>query len=244
MTTRTWYTSWFNSPYYHMLYRRRDHGEAAQFIDHVLRYFDPPKEAEILDLACGKGRHSIYMSKKGFRVTGIDISEQNIAYAKKFESERLKFAMADMREPFRANNFDLVLNLFTSFGYFDAAEENLNVLRSVHTNLRKDGQVLIDYLNASLLRNTLVEEETVHISDVEFGIRRSIENDIIKKRIDVKDGDRNFRFEERVKALEPEDFKAFFDKAGFDIVDTFGDYTLGPFARERSPRLILTARKR
>lgn len=226
-----------------MLYRRRDHSEAAVFIDHLLKYFNPAPDAKILDLACGKGRHSIYMSKKGYRVTGIDISEQNIAYAKHFESANLDFTIGDMREPLRPGYFDLVLNLFTSFGYFDQAEENLRVLKAVNTNLKEKGKVLIDYLNAELLKNTLVEKETLTENGVVFKIRRKIEKEIIVKRIEVIDGAQTFQFEERVKALGRTDFAALFAKSGFEITDTFGNYNLGRFSPDSSPRLIITARK-
>lgn len=243
METKNWYKSWFNSPYYHMLYRRRDHEEAAVFIDHFLKYLNPPIDDKVLDLGCGKGRHSIYMNSKGYDVTGIDISDQNIAYAKAFENEKLHFAIHDMREPFDKENFDLAVNLFTSFGYFDSMDENLRVLRATNANLKNKGRVLIDYLNAELLKNTLVESETQVINNVTFNIARSIDDGMIVKKIEIIDGPDTFHFEERVKALDKQDFAGLFAQSGFELLDVFGTYSLTRFIPETSPRLIIIARK-
>ena len=111
-----WFESWFDSPYYHVLYKNRDFSEAELFIDKLIQLIEPTKASRVLDLACGKGRHSIYLNKKGFDVTGIDLSEKSIACAKTAENETLHFYMHDMRKLFRTNYFDVVLNLFTSFG--------------------------------------------------------------------------------------------------------------------------------
>src|SRR5688500_2509825 len=114
-----WFSTWFDSPYYHILYNNRDEQEAEQFMDKLLAYLHPKPHEKVLDLACGKGRHSVYLNQKGFDVTGIDLSEQSIAYARQFENERLHFAVHDMREVYQPETFDFILNLFTSFGYFE-----------------------------------------------------------------------------------------------------------------------------
>ena len=92
-----WFESWFDSPYYHLLYQNRDSGEAKHFIDNLTNYLHLPKQSKLLDLACGKGRHSIYFSQKKFITTGIDLSEQSIHYALQFENDSLSFFIYDMR---------------------------------------------------------------------------------------------------------------------------------------------------
>jgi SAM-dependent methyltransferase len=238
-----WYKSWFDSPYYHKLYRQRNSKEAAAFIDYFIKYLNPNVSEWILDLGCGKGRHSIYMNKLGFKVIGADISKQNIAYAKKFENEHLQFALHDMREPLKVAHFGMVVNLFTSFGYFNEMEENIRVLRAAHFNLKPKGKLLIDYLNIELLKDTLVEREVQEIEGLTFSIRRKIEKDVITKYIEVRDGDQKFHFEEHVKALNKPDFIGMLTKGGFDVLDIFGNYSLGQFNPLNSPRLILIARK-
>src|SRR3989344_5362829 len=119
-----WFECWFDSPYYHVLYKNRDFTEAELFIDNLVQLIKPSKSNRILDLACGKGRHAIYLNKKGFDVTGIDLSEKSIECAKISGNETLHFYTHDMRKLFRSNYFDIVLNLFTSFGYFEQERED------------------------------------------------------------------------------------------------------------------------
>ena len=119
-----WYASWFNTPYYHILYRDRDHAEARTFMDKLTHHLGLSRESHILDLACGRGRHSLYLNSIGFEVTGVDLSEESIAYAKQFENDRLHFDIHDMCKPY-SKKFDAVFNLFTSFGYFENDADNL-----------------------------------------------------------------------------------------------------------------------
>lgn len=76
--TTTWFTSWFDTPFYHILYKDRDDTEAQHFMDKLTGYLNIPEGGSILDLACGKGRHSIYLNSLGFDVTGADLSENSI----------------------------------------------------------------------------------------------------------------------------------------------------------------------
>ena len=119
MIEKDWFESWFDSPYYHLLYSNRDEREADLFIKNLINYINPSTKSKILDLACGKGRHSKVLADLGFDVTGIDLSENSIVSAKKMENESLHFYTHDMRFPFRANYFDYTFNFFTSFGYFN-----------------------------------------------------------------------------------------------------------------------------
>src|SRR5690606_19509388 len=108
----------FNSPYYHQLYYKRDEEEAAEFISRLIAHQNPAPGSKMLDVACGKGRHSIQMADKGFDVTGIDLSEESIEEALQKEADNLHFYRHDMRLPFWINYFDYAYNFFTSFGYF------------------------------------------------------------------------------------------------------------------------------
>lgn len=244
MAHDSWYRTWFDSPYYHILYRHRDLYEAARFIDRLFKYLNPDSDAEFLDLACGKGRHSRTIAAKGYRVTGIDLSESNIREAQRHADDRLKFHIHDMREPLAPNAFDYVLNLFTSFGYFDSLEENEKVLASTAVNLKPKGKLVIDFLNAHRVISGLVPEETIHENGVRFDIHRELEAGVIRKHIRVNDGDKTHRFEERVRALTKADFSGMLSRTGFEILDIFGNYGLEKFEAEMSPRLILIARKR
>src|SRR4051812_4584833 len=96
---KEWYKEWFNSPYYDTLYYKRNEQEAAAFIQLLIGHLDPKPESLMLDVACGKGRHSRVLAEMGFDITGIDISETAIAEAKKTETEHLHFFCHDMRLP-------------------------------------------------------------------------------------------------------------------------------------------------
>src|SRR5947207_11134807 len=106
-----WFRSWFDSPYYHILYDNRNDDEAKFFIDNLLKHFSFTTKTKILDAGCGRGRHAVYLNKKGFNVTGFDLSKSNIEHNKKSECKTLHFFVHDMRNVFRENNFECVLNL-------------------------------------------------------------------------------------------------------------------------------------
>ena len=144
---RKWFQYWFNSPYYHILYQKRNDAEAEHFIDNLTAFLKPAPNTKMLDIACGKGRHAIYLNKEGFDVTGIDLSEHSIKHAKKFEKDNLHFLVHDMRKLFYINYFDIAFNLFTSFGYFETENEHVNALKSFRKSLNKDGILILKKLS-------------------------------------------------------------------------------------------------
>ena len=133
-TSDCWFTSWFDSPYYHVLYKERNYREAQIFMDNLTHYLNLPEHAKVLDLACGKGRHAIYLNQLGFTVLGVDLSENSIAIAKKNENETLHFEVHDMRHSF-ADKYDAIFNLFTSFGYFECDADHLKTLIAIKESL-------------------------------------------------------------------------------------------------------------
>lgn len=242
--TKEWFGEWFDSPYYHILYKNRDYDEARAFIDALNRYFDFQPEDHILDLACGKGRHSIYLNSKGLHVVGVDLSEQNVAAAQQHANERLEFAVHDMRQVFRPNTFDYVLNLFTSFGYFKTDAEHADAICSAAKSLKPGGTLLIDFLNPYVVVNNLRAQETKTIEGIEFRIRKHFsEEGCIVKEIFFHDQGRDFQFHERVKAIRRWDFERYFTMAGLTLETTFGDYHLNPYVAEESDRMIFVAKK-
>lgn len=238
-----WFSTWFDSPYYHILYKNRDAQEAQHFIDKLLEYLHPKPHEKILDLACGKGRHSIYLNKKGYDVTGIDLSAQSIQYAKQFENERLHFEVHDMRHVFRPETFDFVLNLFTSFGYFDNETENVVALDATAKSIQHGGKFVIDFMNTNKTIENLIAEEEKEIHGITFNIHRGVENGFIVKKISFYDNSQNFQFEERVRALREEDFIEYFKIAQLRLVEVFGSYNLEPFIPEKSDRMIFVLKK-
>lgn len=243
MTKKEWFADWFNTPYYHTLYKHRDDQEAELFIKRLLDYLKLKSGTEVLDLACGKGRHSRMLHALGMRVTGLDLSEESIREAAEFSSEGLNFAVHDMRYPFEKQPFDVVFNLFTSFGYFDELEANEAVLKSIHQMLTDDGQLIIDFMNAKKVISQLVKQEEKTIDGITFKLERAFDGQHIHKQIRFKDNGRDFHFSERVQALTITEFTHLLNSTGFELIRTFGDFSLQPFNANESDRLIIHARR-
>lgn len=241
MVMAEWFANWFDSPYYHILYKDRDESEAEGFIDHLLDTLDPPAGSHMLDLACGKGRYSRHLSGKGYEVTGLDLSRKSIDFAKQFEHERLHFFTHDMRQPFRKNAFDYIFNFFTSFGYFEQESEDLQTLKNVAHGLKPGGTFVLDFFNAHYVKQRLTGHEHRVVGDIPFDLRKRLEGKHVVKTIQFADGHKNYYFEERVRLFERSDFERLFDAAGLRILKTYGDYQLQPYNWMESPRLILVA---
>jgi len=240
---KEWFKDWFNSPYYHILYKDRDEKEAKNFIDILLERLQPAPKSSVLDLACGKGRFSVYLAEKGLDVTGLDLSVESITFARQFENDHLSFFTHDMRTPFRTNYFDYIFNFFTSFGYFESEKDHVNTLINVAKGLKEGGIFVLDFFNSQYVMNQSLGEEFKVVEGVPFQINKQINNGFVTKTIDFQDQGKNYFFEERVHLFKLEDFKRLFTKAGLQIVEIFGDYQLQSFDLERSPRLILVAKQ-
>jgi len=237
------YNNWFDSKFYHILYESRDNKEAKKFIKNIIYYFDLDKNALILDAACGKGRHSIQLEKFGYNVLGIDLAKNSIAEAKKNENLNLKFKVHDMSVPLQ-KKFDLLLNLFTSFGY-NSKENDIKTLKAFHKNLKNSGFGVLDFLNIEKIKKDLVLSETIKKKNILFHIKRSInkKNQLVKE-ISFFYENMKFDFVEYVNALNLIDFKKYFDQTHLTIIKIFGDYDLNEFDPIKSPRLIIFFKKK
>ena len=237
-STKQWYASWFDTPYYHILYKDRDYTEAQLFMDTLTNYLNIPEGGKILDLACGKGRHSVYLNTLGYNVTGVDLSEQSIAHANQFKNETLKFNVHDMSKPY-PETFDAVFNLFTSFGYFEDDKCNLETIASIKAELNEFGFGVIDFMNVNYVIENLVTEDVKTVEGIDFYQKRSVQDGYVIKDISFKIDGETYKFQERVKAITLRDFEALFEKAGVYLLDVFGDYKLHQYHSKSSERLIM-----
>ncbi|MGY8989068.1 MAG: class I SAM-dependent methyltransferase [Flavobacteriales bacterium] len=238
-----WFSEWFDSKYYHILYKNRNEKEAESFLENlsILEFFK--KNSKIIDIACGKGRHSFFLSELGYDVTGVDLSKNSIKHAQQFEKENLKFDVADMRETYKKNSFDVSLNLFTSFGYFNKKEDDFSAIKAMSENLKNDGILIIDFLNSKKVISNLIKTETKEINGIQFNISRKVKDGFIIKNIEVNHNEDKFYFQEKVKALTKENFSELLTFAGLQIINTFGNYKLDKFNYQTSDRLILICKK-
>ncbi len=238
-----WFETWFDSHYYHILYKDRDDKEAHLFIDNLSLYLNFLPNDKLLDLACGKGRHSIYLNKKGLSVEGIDLSEESIEYAKQFENERLQFNQHDMREVYKTNHFDFILNLFTSFGYFQTDKENQKAITAMAKALQFEGRIVLDFFNTTKTIKNLVKYEEKIVEGITFKISKSIQDNFIVKDIHFEDKGKDFHFQERVRAIRSVDFLRYFRNANLTVARIFGDYDLSEFEEGISDRMIFVVEK-
>ena len=241
METKDWFTDWFNTRYYHILYKNRNDSDAQLFMQNITAFLKLKKGVHIADLPCGKGRHSIYLNSLGYKVTGGDLSENSILHAKQFENESLNFEVCDMRDPID-HSYDAIFNLFTSFGYFEDDKDDIMVLNNIKKGLNKDGVFVFDFLNAAKLEATLVKEETKIVEEITFNIQREIKDGFILKHISFTAANVAHSYTERVKYLDLPKMTSYLNKAGFQVEAIFGDYNLTTFEKNTSDRLILVAK--
>ena len=237
-TEKEWFTDWFDSPFYHILYKNRDLKEAQKFIDKIADFLGFQSSHKILDLACGRGRHSIYLNQKGLNVVGIDLSKQNIAHAKQFENKTLRFFVHDMRQAFDECCFDYVVNLFTSFGYFESDEEDIQVIQAATANLKPQGKFVIDFLNPEKIILQIQPYELKVVNNIPFHIRKVHKDGFIIKTIDFEFEGRPYHYMEKVKSISFKKFQSYFSKANLNLIHVFGNYQLDQFDSEKSERMI------
>lgn len=251
-----WYKSWFSTQDYLDLYKHRDSVDAQKIVNLILNNIKLEKDAHILDLACGNGRHSILFAKKGYYVTGIDLSRFLINQANERlkdeylkHSPSLKFEIKDMRDIGHKNEFDLVINIFTSFGYFKRDEDNEMVIKSVSESLKHGGYFLLDFFNPVSLAKSLVPFNIKkYNSKVIVQIRNLTDKFVVKDILIFKNSPSGEtpeyeQYRERIRLYSLEDFGQMFRKFGLELRRTFGGYDAGLFDRNTSGRLIILAQK-
>lgn len=245
MIKNEWYKDWFNSPYYHKLYFERDEKEAQEFISQLLNYLKPELNSRMIDVGCGRGRHSRFLATKEFDVTGIDLSFNSIEYAKQFEKENLHFYQHDMRLPAWINYFDYAFNFFTSFGYFATRREHDDAMRSIAISVKADGTVVFDYLNCHYVEDNFVPDEVKIIDDTEYKIHRWMDEDFFYKNIIVSNPSliHSEEYCEKVAKFSLGDFTDMLSFQNMQVVDVFGDYQLNKYDVRKTPRMIVVGRK-
>jgi SAM-dependent methyltransferase len=237
-----WYKNWFNSPFYPILYHNRDARDARLLLDNLLEYLKPLPEANFLDLACGRGRHAIYLNKLGYDVTGLDMSKTSVLEASQHINNKLRFLVGDMRQIPFTGHFDFVINLFTSFGYFDNADDHKLALLSIRKALKPGGVFVLDFFNPPKLLADLVEDEVKEVQGIRFHILRNVVDNKVRKQIEFEYEGSDYYFEESVEAFSRQDFETMLEQAGFEVMACFGDYELRPYSEKESDRIVLISR--
>lgn len=251
--TRPWYETAFDADYLHR-YPLREHSEASRAVASLLARAPIPAGATLLDLCCGAGRHSLALSRAGFRVVGLDLSRPLLEAGRRL-TDRIHSGWLPVRGtmerlPFGAESFRAVVNFFTAFGYFEDEERNNCVLREVHRVLAPGGMFLLDFLNrpraqAEVERDGHVPRtQAVPGGQVVATRRVSPDGRRLEKLIEFQDpgGTLVRSLLESVRAYHPSELRAMLTGAGLDVVEEWGDYDASPHTGA-SPRFIAICRK-
>lgn len=240
-----WYKEWFESDLYTSLYSHRNDEDAKQLVNLILEY-SRIKSGNVFDCPCGNGRHSIHFAKLGFSVTSMDLSKNLLdIFLKKLKEENLVIQII------RGNilfipvkmKFDLILNLFTSFGYFNSDTENFSFFQQCKVLLKENAVLVFDYFNSDSIRKNLIPEEEKRINNADLIISRKIVDDFVEKKIKIIKGLQERVYFEKVKLYDIDFITNQLNKLGYKIEQIFGSYSGEKYDRTSSERLILFLKK-
>jgi SAM-dependent methyltransferase len=238
-----WYRRAFES-LYPLIYRHRDDAAASREVAALLAMLDLAPPARVLDVACGGGRHMAAFRDEGFNVFGMDLSMTLLRDAVDERDLGGRVVSADMRTVPFDRQFDLTVNLFTSFGYFDGEAENLQALRSMAATIRPGARFVMDHMNRAQVERRGLGDDEQQIQGLRVVSRRRIDGDHVVKRMTVVDETgRTTEIIERVRMYSPSQMRAMFDAAGLDVVRVAGSFDGEPLD-DGSPRMITIGVKR
>ncbi|MCC3378686.1 class I SAM-dependent methyltransferase [Paenibacillus farraposensis] len=252
-----WYEQSFGEDYL-LVYKHRDFQGAYQEVQKMISWVKLPQGSSVLDLCCGMGRHSLALADAGYKVTGVDLSDVLLREARAADSEgRVSWHQGDMRAVPLDERFDAVVNLFTSFGYFEQDEEQLSVLKEIHRLLKPGGRFIIDYLNPAYVAAHLVPHSSREDDGNWIEEHRVIEDGFVKKQIAIRSsasavtaraaagpdttaaGEESARvYHERVKLYPYEKFRTLLEQAGLSVEQLHGSYNEDQYIEDASPRMI------
>lgn len=237
-----WFTDWFGTPYYALLYGHRDEADARPWARAIMRRLDLRPGDHLLDLACGRGRHAAHFAAAGLHVTGLDLSEPSIAEARR-SVPTAEFHVHDIREPYAQGRFDAAVCLFTSLGYSTDRSDDQRAIDAAAEALRPGGRFVLDLLNGERVSHALVAEECIPAGRVRFTITRSLQGPDIVKDITADDDGTVHRFRERVHAWKVEEVEAMVVRGGFEIEAITDGPEPVPFDAATSERIVVWARR-
>jgi ubiquinone/menaquinone biosynthesis C-methylase UbiE len=241
-----WFEEWFNTEEYLYVYRHRNEEDAKNLFNLINKSIVLEKKSKVLDLACGAGRHSILFAKNGFDVTAVDISDNPLNVARKTASElalNINFIKSDLRQLHLNEKFHLIINLFTSFGYFENDDENEEIIKFASKHLLDNGYFVIDFFNIVYLKKNLIPVSYDKIEDGIIKQERVFEGNRIVKKITITKKNDEKRYFESVRTFSKDELITLIIKNGLRIQNIIGNYLGVEFEEINSPRVIIIAKK-
>jgi len=238
-SNKNWFKDWFGQEYVDV-YAHRDEQDALNLVRLILKHIPIRENTKILDAACGNGRHACAMAKYLDYLFGIDLSLFLLRQVR--QNCHFKIVRGDIRAlPFK-KEFDALLNLFTSFGYFFEEQDHLLVLQEFHKVLKPGGFFFFDFLNADYVQKYLKETSERWIDSKKIVEHRRINNGRVEKTIIIENQGKVQEFIESVRMFTKDELLSMVASAGFTVIKTMGDYH-GASLSKLSPRLILLLKK-
>ncbi|MEI6640308.1 MAG: methyltransferase domain-containing protein [Chlorobium sp.] len=246
-----WFEEWFNHPLYLEVYSHRDNNEAEQCVKTILSLsaLDLKKtdSLSVLDIACGAGRHALELAKLGYMVTGNDLSPYLLDEARKAAQKcslPLQLSCCDMRLISFESTYNLVVQLFTSFGYFDLKEDDQLVLNKAYHALQYDGWYVLDLINPLHLQRNIVAHSSRIAGELTIIEDRVLHKERITKRITIiPPRGQSVTFSESVRLYSRQEITAMLQKEGFTLATIVGNYAGDLFVEEESPRMMIFCQK-
>ncbi len=236
-----WYVDWFNSDEYLAVYKHRDQLEADEFATTIIKNLNLASGCETLDLACGAGRHAIAFAKHGHKVTAVDLSPRLLEVGRESVAGsglNVEFVRANILTYRPTHAYDLVLNVFTSFGYFENDEDNFGIFRTARASLKQSGIFVFDYFNINYINENFVPYTRQYIGKMVVEQSRSLDEETVSKTILIQSQTGLKAYRESVKLYNADTLVLQLEKAGFEILSLRGNYNGDQFSNITSPRFI------
>jgi len=241
-----WYKDWFNSAEYLQVYKHRNEQDADKLLNLVFSNVKIKPESRVLDAACGAGRHSIKLAQKGYNVTGFDLSKTLLDVAAETAKEKnveIEFVCSDIRKFYSDRKFSLIVNLFTSFGYFETDEDNFRFYENSFEMMNNAGFLVFDYFNSFYLKNNIVPKSVKTVGLLKITEKREISGNRVKKHILIEKDGNSKNFTESVKLYNANDILYKFKQIGFRNFKIFGNFKGDQFDEKKSERLIIICQR-
>jgi ubiquinone/menaquinone biosynthesis C-methylase UbiE len=241
-----WYKKSFGDDYL-LVYKHRDLQGAYNEVKRMIEWLQLPAGAEVLDLCCGMGRHSMALTDFGYHITGVDLSGVLLKEAERLDPERkVRWLQGDMRQVPLTETFDAVVNLFTSFGYFEEDAENEKVLHEMHRLLKPErGQFIIDFLNPGHVAAHLVPFSKRLEGETTIEESRKIEDGFVRKTIVISEpGTADRTYTEQVKLYQREAFTGMLERADLEVLHVYGNYDASAYDSRESKRMIFVGHRK
>jgi SAM-dependent methyltransferase len=221
--------------------------KAQEEVANIISLLKIGPQASVLDLCCGPGRHSLQLARHGFSVTGVDRTKTYLDKARKqakIEGLKVQFIQDDMRRFCRPGSFDVAINLFTSFGYFEDINDDRRVAANVYRSLKENGVFLIDIMGKEVLARVFRERDWYELDNIIVLEERKICANwswIENRWLTIKDG----KMEEckvSHRLYSAAELAVLLSDCGFKAIDVYGDLTGTPYDHT-AKRLVVVAHK-